>query len=83
MENKVISEYNKTITVDGKELKANLKSYDLPIRKSSGVECYSRIEIFDGEDYWGSMNFQFPIADEEEAESIFNSVIKQPKLYNV
>lgn len=82
MENKVTHEYEKTLTIDGKELKAVLKSYDLPIRKSDAVELFTRLEISEGDDYWGSMNFQFPVETQEEADSIFESVINNPKLYN-
>lgn len=81
MENKVISEYKINLTIDGKELKAVLKSYEEPIRKSDVAECYTRLEIFDGEDLWGSMNYSNPVEDEEEATAIFGTIKPNSKLF--
>lgn len=81
MENKVISEYKIDLTIEGKELKAILKSYEEPIRKSDVTECYTRLEIFDGEDLWGSMNYSNPIEDEEEAAAIFGTIESNSKLF--
>jgi len=81
MENKIISEYKLDITVDGKELTAILRSYQEPIRKSDAVECFTRLEIWDKDDMWGSMNYANPIEDEEEATAIFGTIAPNAKLF--
>ena len=81
MENKVISEYKIDLTIEGKELKAVLKSYEEPIRKSEVAECYTRLEIFDGDDLWGSMNYSNPVGNEEEAAAIFSTIEPNSKLF--
>lgn len=81
MENKVTHEYKINLTIEGKELKAVLKSYEEPIRKSEVTECYTRLEIFDGEDLWGSMNYSNPVEDEDEATAIFSTIEPNSKLF--
>jgi len=67
----------------GTSFKAVLKSYDEPIRKSEGVECYSRLEIFDGESLWGSMNFTRDNESPEEANKIFETLTDNPTLFQL
>jgi len=83
MENKVISEQAKDITVGAKTLKATLKSYDQPIRKSEAHELYSILEIFDGENLWGQAIFPQQEFNELELNELFNLLESNPTAFKL
>jgi len=80
-EPKPIATHTLNFDCSGKELKAVLKCYDEPIRKTESVECYSRLEIYDGEALWGSMNFTGSNESPEEANKIFETLTDNPSLF--
>jgi hypothetical protein len=83
MENKVISEQAKDITVDGKEMKVTLKSYEQPIRKSELIELYSILEIYDGDVLWGQAIFPQQEFNETELNELFSRLDSSPNAFKL
>ena len=83
MENKVISEHSKDVELGAKTLKATLKSYENPIRKSQSHELYSILEIFDGEILWGQAIFPQQDFNELELNELFNKLDSNPNAFKL
>ena len=81
MENEVISEYKREVTIDGKEMIATIRAYEKPIRKSEIGNCYVRLEIEHGDTLWGEMNWSAEDITSSESDAVFNDIIKQPDVY--
>lgn len=81
MENKVISEYTRDLNIEGKDLKAVIKAYEKPIRKTESNTCYVRLEIDDNGTLWGEMNWPAEDITNSESDAIFKDIVKNPDIY--
>ena len=83
MENQVEKEYKRELKIGGVPVVAEIKSYTEPIRKTETIECFTNVEIKCGDILWGQMAFPNPTQTQEEADVLFNAIVKDPEAFRL
>lgn len=78
--NKIVFTQSKEINIKGVTVKAILRTYKEPIRKSDNLELYSRVEVFNGDIPIGGTSFEH-IKTKRLAEELFNNIEKKPEAF--